>query len=729
MPEHENHQRPHKGHSQRPAADDDGRREGSAHAEELARQLEARREQLKAVAQDMRTAQRERDLLRLRLARSDGGERQAVAAVSAERGMRAVVLEVLGGLAERLGRVDHDLAGAMQDEARRLSIIDGARALLGAELRFLETLRVESSSSGSNPGPSNEPRPSSSAERLAVDKALPLERPWSDEEGTGQPHPASGLPAVSDPLAATRPLISVVCVAEHGATVVSVLGWLTGQRWSRWELVIIDVSPGGFGSADLEAIASDERSRYMRSPGEAHHAAVERSLRLTRGTWLVAADAALRNAAFLAGAIDNAEVMSPREPVPAHTTVLISRQTLSDVVARARFVTSCLKCLALPELLASDRASINGHHGPAALKRSGGRRALRVGYVLWSWPVVSHSFVINEVRWLQRHGIDVHVMHAAAPAHPDRPATLDFEVDTVCAPTLDDMAREGRRRGITHLHTHFFHPTVPTFTQPLADRLDLPFSFMGHGIDLFDRSALAAARLPEVGRSSRLHTVFAPGTFHGDFLIAHGVPAERVLTCRAMSDLAFFDDGLERTGPIRRVAAIARFVEKKGLATLVEAMRFYDGPTLDVRLHGYGPLDQELRRQAADVPCVSIEEGPQTPAATREILAGADLFVLPCRTTASGDSDGLPIALMEAMAAGVPVLTTAVASIPDLVKDGETGFLVTPSDPGALAGALARIVTLPQPRLRQVSDAARRHVRAQFYPDVVYPALVERWLS
>jgi glycosyltransferase involved in cell wall biosynthesis len=76
----------------------------------------------------------------------------------------------------------------------------------------------------------------------------------------------------------------------------------------------------------------------------------------------------------------------------------------------------------------------------------------------------------------------------------------------------------------------------------------------------------------------------------------------------------------------------------------------------------------------------------------REILSRTQVFVLPCVRTENGDQDGIPVSLMEAMALRVPVITTRVSGMPELVTDGVSGLLVSPHDPGSLAAALERLL-------------------------------------
>jgi glycosyltransferase involved in cell wall biosynthesis len=87
--------------------------------------------------------------------------------------------------------------------------------------------------------------------------------------------------------------------------------------------------------------------------------------------------------------------------------------------------------------------------------------------------------------------------------------------------------------------------------------------------------------------------------------------------------------------------------------------------------------------------------------------------VLPCVVAADGDRDGIPNAILEAMAMAVPVVSTPISGIPEVVRDGETGVLVPPADPVALADALARLLASPALRA-ELGARGRELVTAEF---------------
>jgi glycosyltransferase involved in cell wall biosynthesis len=108
-------------------------------------------------------------------------------------------------------------------------------------------------------------------------------------------------------------------------------------------------------------------------------------------------------------------------------------------------------------------------------------------------------------------------------------------------------------------------------------------------------------------------------------------------------------------------------------------------------------------------------------------LAAADLAVLACQPASNGDVDGIPVFLMEAAGRGVPVVTTAVSGIPELV-DADSGWLAPPADPAALAAAIAAAAAAPQ-EARRRSSALRERIRSEFAPGLQAERLMSVWRS
>jgi glycosyltransferase involved in cell wall biosynthesis len=165
------------------------------------------------------------------------------------------------------------------------------------------------------------------------------------------------------------------------------------------------------------------------------------------------------------------------------------------------------------------------------------------------------------------------------------------------------------------------------------------------------------------------------------------------------------------------VLCVASLSEYKGHRHLLEALATLvrSGQAVRCTLVGDGPLRGDLERQRDDLGLTSSVEllGRRTSPEVRALLQECDVFVLPSVRTADGMMEGIPVALMEALASGRPAVASRLSGIPELVEDGVTGLLVPPEDPAALAAALARLAADEQLR-RALADAGPRRIADGF---------------
>ena len=163
------------------------------------------------------------------------------------------------------------------------------------------------------------------------------------------------------------------------------------------------------------------------------------------------------------------------------------------------------------------------------------------------------------------------------------------------------------------------------------------------------------------------------------------------------------------------IVAVARLSEKKGHDILITACALLRdrGVPFRCRIVGGGEREAELQALVAGLNLDDFVElvGPLDHADAIRVLASADLGALACRVAADGDQDGIPVSLMETMALGIPVVSTKVSGIPELVHDGQNGIVVQPDDPAAFADALAAL--LDDANLRHEYGAAARHTVKQ----------------
>jgi glycosyltransferase involved in cell wall biosynthesis len=280
-------------------------------------------------------------------------------------------------------------------------------------------------------------------------------------------------------------------------------------------------------------------------------------------------------------------------------------------------------------------------------------------------------------------------------------------------PKVVHAATSMEEEGVTHVHCHFAnHPATAGL---IVHRLTgIPFSFTAHGSDLHRDRRLLREKAREAER------VFTISDYNRRLIEDEcGSEAERkvtVLHCGA--DTSLFHPGARprRTGSLA-VVCVASLQEVKGHRYLLDACRVLldRGVEFNCRLVGDGPLRVALETQIAELDLgghVHLE-GPRARPQVAEILGGADIAVCPSAPTSKGDREGIPVALMEAMATGLAVVASDISGIPELVDDDETGLLVPPGDASALADAITRLHEDSALRTR-LGEAARARVVHDF---------------
>lgn len=283
-----------------------------------------------------------------------------------------------------------------------------------------------------------------------------------------------------------------------------------------------------------------------------------------------------------------------------------------------------------------------------------------------------------------------------------------------------DLALEAGRAGITHLHVHF--ASSPARVARIASALlDIPYTVTTHAKDIFHGS-VDHELLTEV--LSHADGVVAISDYNRRYL-GGLLPQlrERTHLVRNGLDLDRFPytDPTGLGGPLK-VAAVGRLVEKKGFSELVEALARASrrGLLAQVRIAGEGELAADLQQQVTEAGLAATVTlvGPRSQSEIRELLWWADVLVAPCVVGADGNADGLPTVLLEAMATGVPCISTAVTGIPEAVHgptddEAATGILLAPGDTDALTGALLAVADPAYPRV-DVARAARTLVERDY---------------
>jgi colanic acid/amylovoran biosynthesis glycosyltransferase len=293
--------------------------------------------------------------------------------------------------------------------------------------------------------------------------------------------------------------------------------------------------------------------------------------------------------------------------------------------------------------------------------------------------------------------------HRAIPRHRAEPDAQRMFEAIWLAPIL-------REHGIKHVHAHFGGLAARTAWW-LRKLFGFTYSYTGHANDIFcdtdfpvsnaDLARGAKFAVTETDYARRWMEERHPFARGKIFRVFNGIDPE-----------GFFPR--EPPGAVPRLLSVGRHVEKKGFDVLIDACgRLRErGLNFLCEIVGDGPLQEALAAQIARLglgDCVQLP-GPRSQAEVRHLLAAAQLFVLPCQPDSEGGSDNLPTVIAEAMLAGVPVISTKIAGVPEMIADGENGVLVPPRDPARLADVIAALLADP---VRTLALAARGRTAAQ----------------
>ena len=351
----------------------------------------------------------------------------------------------------------------------------------------------------------------------------------------------------------------------------------------------------------------------------------------------------------------------------------------------------------------------------------------RLGHEVWIVPMYPRGERIHadadrhRERTLSEPLVSRAVVTAAAPSLPRSLPALGRSVrarprlavkNLAVHPKALWLARLVRKLGAEHVHAHWAAASA-TLAMVAAEQARVPWSLTAHRWDIREdnllrakaRSACFVRAISEAGARELQERVEIDGW--RPVVLRMGVELPSTFA-------------IPRGGGELRLVTPANLLPVKGHRYLFEALAGLEGVSLDVA--GEGPLRSELERRAQGLP-VEFLGAVSHP----ELLAGLeggrwDAVVLPSVPTPEGDQEGVPVSLIEAMAAGVPVVSTSCGAIPELVTEG-TGLLVEPADPAALADALRR---LRDPELRRrLSAAGRERVQTEFDVDRVAARLGE----
>lgn len=388
------------------------------------------------------------------------------------------------------------------------------------------------------------------------------------------------------------------------------------------------------------------------------------------------------------------------------------------------------------------------------------QRPLRAGYLINKYPAVSQTFILREVVALRQRGIDVEVASINEPP-PHRDLTGQERSESEATFYVKRQGKGGafsavawclwrtpigllrglrivaslggmeprrtllcffylveaaivakwmRQRALTHLHVHFA-TQVATVALILSYIVPVTLSITVHGPDEFyDVSGHFLRR--KVARANFIVCISFFAVSQLLVIVGDGRQGEKLDLARLGVDCYYFPvRPFRKTPELFQILCVARLVPTKGLPVLIEAVHqlLQKGRSLELNLVGDGPERSELE-QLVETKELSNHvhlKGSVNQDEIQSFYSSADIFALP------SFAEGIPVVLMEAMAREIPCVATRINGIPELIRDGVDGLLVSPADVQGLVSALERLMDEPELRLA-LGKAGRVRVQQEY---------------
>ncbi|ATW89149.1 glycosyltransferase involved in cell wall biosynthesis [Halohasta litchfieldiae] len=369
---------------------------------------------------------------------------------------------------------------------------------------------------------------------------------------------------------------------------------------------------------------------------------------------------------------------------------------------------------------------------------------MHILYLLNEFPKLSESFVINEIHGLEQRGHEISIIALKKTGEiikHDELAELDATVRFLPSPGVQSAIQAVSRplklaegynqlqllsmkkaigtryiaghlnreiRSLPnvpdHIHTHFFD--WPKFSLSYIG-FDIPMTITAHAFGLFQEGTNTQRRAL-ADRVDRIVTISEYNRTYLRETVGIGTPIDVVrmgIRSEKFNPIGTTVDG--------RFLTVARFVEKKGIRYAIDAITAVADqyPEIEYHIIGSGPLEADFREQIVSNGLTEQVQllGRVSDERLIQELNEASAFLLPCVIAADGDRDGIPVALMEAMAMKTVPISTTASGIPELIQHNKNGLLVEPKDSEQLSATIMTLLSNPQ-RHRELAAEARKRV-------------------
>lgn len=379
---------------------------------------------------------------------------------------------------------------------------------------------------------------------------------------------------------------------------------------------------------------------------------------------------------------------------------------------------------------------------------------MKIAYLLHNFPKLSESFVLNEIVELIRRGHDVQIYslydlkesivheeiqkydilnrtHYMSPINTAdyfrisknflilsyqnlrqlKISKIEFKNNIKIACFATDI----NKRKMDLIHTHF--ATMGPLAETLSKLTGLPYTLTAHAYDIYMNPNVKQLK----HTMENAESVITISEYNKKYMRELGVTNNiEVVRCGLNLDKFNLINNKRRTinkdGNIK-ILTTARLVEKKGIEYLIKAVPLVTEEIKNCKftIIGGGPLEGILHNLSAELGVDRYIDfkGNVSDSELIQYYQNSDIFILPCVVTENGDCDGIPVAMMEAMAVGLPVISTNVSGIPELVEDGVSGILVQPKDDKAIADAIVALCSDRELRVR-MGELGRKIIERKF---------------
>jgi glycosyltransferase involved in cell wall biosynthesis len=294
---------------------------------------------------------------------------------------------------------------------------------------------------------------------------------------------------------------------------------------------------------------------------------------------------------------------------------------------------------------------------------------------------------------------------------------------------LTILADQLKEDGVDVIHAHF--ATRAPKALKLSEYSGIPFTFTAHAHDIFAKGALSESVITAMNRAAGIMVI---SNYNKQFLIKNIPQIKKdkinIVHCGIKLEKFKPEKGKSDKKKVPKILSVARLEEKKGFKYLIDAFNILNKKKLNFQatIVGGGTLKQMLLEMVNKYNLAKKVEftGSLDDSTLMHLFKTSDIFALPCVVTSDGDRDGIPVSLMEAMALKMPVVSTTVSGVPELIEHEKNGLLVHEKDEVALAGALERMINNPK-LIERYGTKSRMKIEKEFNIKYTVQRLIGYW--